>query len=209
MMVLETKTSPKVSTSKRATVVFSFLGVGAVTCAFLFIFNLVDLPRKKPNGPNLLKNSSFEQWRHKKVIGWDIKKSKLLKEKKGAIDGKYMVGILNMGDDDEGISQTLKLDPLEIYNICYSLRSNRILSGSSGVEITYTGDEIKTTTDAEPGVHFHKGGKSWHQYFGRVTGASSITLKFFSRNKAITYVDAVGVGANLMPLELSNDIVQK
>lgn len=173
--------------------------------ASFFIFNLTEIPKKKSSGPNLLINSSFEKWNNEIPIGWENKGAVVKRERKSAVDEKYFVSVTNDKSEPQGITQNIMLNPMEIYNLYYSLKSNNKLSDAAGVEITYEGDDVKTTTDASAGIHYHESGTKWRSYFGRITGAKSITLFFFSKNNTTVFVDAVAVGTNVAPMDAKSE----
>ena len=204
-MVLQPNMRPSISPSQRATVIFTTFGIFGVMLASFFIFNLTEIPKKKTSGPNLLVNSSFEKWNNEIPIGWENKGAIVKRERKSAVDEKYFVSIINEKSEPEGITQTMSLNPLEIYNLYYSLKTNNKSLETAGVEITYEGEDVKTTTDASSGIHYHESGTKWRQYFGRVTGANSITLFFFSKNNTTVYVDAVALGTNVVSLDAKSE----
>ena len=208
MLALETHPKPRMSAKKKRILTLTILGVGASVIASLFLFGVIEKPSSINSGPNIMENGSFEKWRGKNVIGWEVNNAHLINEKKEVLDGKLSMGIMCKDGISGGISQTITLEPSEIYNLSFHLKSNGILKELSGYELTYQGEKVNTTTDTESGIHYHQGEKQWRQYFGRITGANAVTIKFFSRKKAITYVDAVGVGVNLMPMQPTSSAVQ-
>ena len=201
-MALQPNIKPTVSPSQKATIIFTTFGIFGVMLASFFIFNLTEIPKRKALGPNMLVNASFEKWNNNIPIGWQNKGAVIKREKKGAIDDKYLVTVTNEKPEPLGITQTMQLNPLEIYNIYYYLKASNKNPESIGVEINYEGEDVKTTTDASPGIHYHEGGTKWRQYFGRVTGAKSITLFFFSKNNTTAYIDAVAIGTNIVPMNI-------
>lgn len=203
-MVLQPNIKPTVSTSQKATIIFTTFGIFGVMLASFFIFNLTEIPKKKSAGPNIMVNASFEKWNNNIPIGWINNNVAIIsRERKGAVDEKYLVSISNEKSEPAGLKQTIQLNPLEIYNLYYSMKSISKQSENVGVEISYEGEDIKTTTDASAGIHYHEKGNSWHQYFGRVTGAKSVTLFFFAKNNQTVYIDAVAIGTNVMPQDVN------
>lgn len=196
-MVLQPHTTQGMTTSRKTVIIFSTFGFFGVMLASFFIFNLVDLPNTK--GPILVKNPSFEKWRKNRPVGWEHNNAGIFIENNYHIEGQLAVGIFNEGKERRGISQSIKLDPNEIYNIYFNMKSNTNEKDVVGVDIQYTGEDVRTTTDVDQGVHLHEKGKEWEQYFGRVTGAKGITLFFFTSNNAIAYVDMVAVGVDVVP----------
>lgn len=204
-MVLQPNMKQTVSPSQRATVIFTTFGIFGVMLASFFIFNLTEIPKKKTSGKNLMVNSSFEKWNNEMPIGWENKEAKVRRERNNSVDERYSVAITSEKPEPAGITQTIMLNPLEIYNLYYSMKSSNKLNESAGVDISYEGEDVKTTTDASAGIHYHEAGNKWRQYFGRVTGANSITLYFFSKNNTTLSVDAVALGTNVVPLDVKSE----
>lgn len=202
-MVLQHHTTQGMTTSKRTIIIFSTFGFFGMLLASFFIFNLSELPKNTEYGPILTKNPSFERWRKNRPVGWENRNAGIFIEDNYHTEGNLCVGIFNENSDKRGISQKLSLDPNEIYNVYFNLRSNTNEKELIGVDITYEGEDVRTTTDVEAGTHFHEGGKNWEQYFGRVTGAESIELFFFTKDNAIAYVDMVAVGVDVQPPTLN------
>ncbi len=202
-MVLKPNTQPTVSTSRRTVIIFSIFGIFGLMLASFFIFDLSELSTIRKSGPLLLKNPSFEKWRSKTPVGWENTGATLTIQDTHPIDGNLSVEIYNKSNEKKGLLQKVKLNPTEIYNIRYSLKSNNADINSVGLEIKFEGEDVRTTTDVTPGVHYHANGKKWTQYFGRVTGARSASLFFFAKNNAIATVDAVGIGVNVMPANMT------
>ena len=206
-MVIKPHTSPTLTTSKKTIIIFSTFALFGIMLASFFIVTLYDLPNKKRNGLILVKNPSFEKWKRHEPVGWKNVGARLIIENKNVIEGNLSVGIYNDSKEKKGIVQKIKLDPLEIYNVCYSMKSNKSGEELAGVVISYEGDDVRATTEAADGLHFHENGKKWVQYFGRVTGANSVTLFFFSKDNSILFVDGIGLGVNVMPDNMMNDTV--
>jgi len=198
-MELRTDTTPAVTIKRKTILLFSFFGITAVSLSILFIFNVVDLPTSKKLGPNLLGNPGFEKWDHDKPISWLINKGcKVIRENKHTSEGKYSLAITS-SEKAGGITQTVSVDSLEVYSISYSVR----LDGKQEarvMELSYKGSDVRTTTDVEQGIHFHGDGPKWRNYFGRVTGATELSVKFFAQENVITYVDDVKIGTNIKPV---------
>ena len=202
-MMLGTDTTPTVSSKNKMLLVFSFFGLAAITLSSLFIFNLIDLPSSQRSGPNLIKNPGFEKWKHNLPLSWTVSKNcKLVKEKKGSMEGKYAISVKT----GEGITQTIRLDSLEIYSLSYNVRHEVDDKSQPCVEISFKGADVRTTTDAAPGFHLHKGGTKWRNYFGRITGAKEMTIRFFSSDEHATFVDGIRLGKNVVPVDMNTDV---
>lgn len=205
-MELPTNISSPVNTSQKATIIFTTFGIFGVMLASFFIFNLTEISKRKSNSTNLIVNSNFEKWSKSILIGWKNRGANLILEKKDATN-KYLVRICSEKSDPQGIYQTVSLNPTEIYSIRYRLKSNIYQFQSAGVEIKYEGDEVRATSDAISGIHYHESGNQWRQYFGRVTGAKSLTLFFFAKNNTCAYLDAIAVGTNVEPFNTITEVV--
>jgi hypothetical protein len=198
-MVVKQDTVPIITTSRKTLLIFSTFGVFGIMLAAFFIFDLQELSNKRRAGKIILKNSSFERWRKGSPVGWQVKGATVTIEDKQFIDGGLSVGIHNETNQPRGISQKVTLNPHETYTIRYSLKADADNEETVGVNISYSGKEVETTVHTLEGIHFHEGGTKWQTYYGRVTGASSIELMFFSRAKVTGYVDGVGISIEPMP----------
>ncbi|MCH8902591.1 MAG: hypothetical protein IIA45_01580 [Bacteroidetes bacterium] len=193
-VILETK--PRLSSGQKLLVIFSIFGVFSLMLISLFVFKLVDIPKKATEGPNIVSNSSFEVWAKGVPVGWK-KDDSFIFDEPSELSGRHAVGIYAREENESGIYQTIKLDEKEVYNVYFSLKANTFDVEDAGVRIEYEGENVRTTVDMAPGVHYYDGKNSWRQYFGKVTGAESVKLYFFSKNSTILYVDAIGIGINL------------
>jgi len=177
-------------------IIFLFVGVAVISAACYFILHVVDIPEGVIPDANLVVNPSFEEWDHDSPTGWTGDSVIWMKTRQDIVDGRYALGIASADMKLNGIQQTIKVDSIENYDVFFSIRSTTMVPKISGYEIEYEGNP-SATVDVAPGVHYHENGMDWQQYFGRVTGATSITLRFFSQKRASTYVDHVGVGIKI------------
>lgn len=197
---MQQKTEMRMSPKKTLFIMGGF-GLFALLLSSFFVLNTKKASADKAVFENLLLNSDFESWKGNNIQDWKKNEVKIFKEKSDVISGSASLAIYNPGpNENDGVTQTIDLDPKEIYNLFYSLKSNSLDPNSAGVILEYEGDNVITTMDAAQGTHLHSNGKSWHTYFGKVTGATKVSIRFFSKNNAIAYIDNAGIGVNLKPV---------
>ena len=198
-MVVKAETVPIITTTRKTLLIFTTFGLFGVMLAAFFVFDLKELSNRKKANHIIMKNSSFERWRKGMPVGWESNGATITIEDKQFIDGGLSVGIHNSKTLPRGIWQKVTLNPHETYTIRYSMKADADNKETVGVDIMYRGTDIESTINATQGIHFHEGGTKWQTYYGRVTGASAITMTFFTRNKVTAYVDAVGVSIEPLP----------
>jgi len=178
-------------------ILFLIIFIAAITTLFL-IRNNSDKSNYKSN--NLSINPSFEDWKGNTLVGWKNHGATLLEISDDVTEGKYAVGIYSKDKTRRSISQNTALNPNEVYYICFSLQSDGINKNEIGFEVAYEGEDLKTTIDMDPGIHFYDGQENWRQYFGSVTGASSLRLSFFSAKNTVLKIDGIWIGTEFAPV---------
>ncbi len=185
---------------KRFIILLSLLIIFILTIIIFFFINRYRTNNSDSDELNLVLNPSFEIWKGGVPIEWENKDVFIFDVVTSILDGEHAVGIYSRNNVNNGIYQTIQLDPDEVYYICFSLKSNSYNPKDVGFEITYSGDEIKTTADMSPGTHIYDGNKNWRQYFGSVTKAKSIKILFFSNNNNNLHIDEAWAGTKFSPV---------